>query len=100
MTIDSNGIMKDSRTTTNSAFLNGNSNTAKANPAIELTRTPSVTVAKQTNSELNSARGNDAAKICWKFSSVSRVGRSVSRLNVPAKRKISPAGRNDDMISQ
>ena len=38
---------------TNSVFLNGKSNTAKAKPAMELTKTPSVTVAKQTNSELN-----------------------------------------------
>jgi hypothetical protein len=45
MTIDSNGIMKDSSTTMNSGFLNGKSNTAKANPAMELTKTPRLTVA-------------------------------------------------------
>src|SRR5207253_11032366 len=45
----SNGIMNESSTIAKSARLNGNSNTAKAKPASELTNTPRVTVATPMN---------------------------------------------------
>ena len=61
VTIASNGIMNESRTATNSAFLPGKSNTAKAKPAIELTSRPKSTVETAMKSELRSAKGKPPA---------------------------------------
>jgi hypothetical protein len=49
--------MKESSTKMNSDCLKGNSNTAKLNPAKELTSNPSATVEIETQSELTMARG-------------------------------------------
>src|SRR5207302_4586488 len=61
--------MNESSTTAKSARLNGNSNTAKAKPASQLTNTPRVTVATPTNMRQRKRRPVGLAFECSTHSS-------------------------------